>query len=55
MLSFNSIYILVEIGTAVVTIAGNLPAKYIIHVVSPIWSGGENGEEEKLGQAVLNV
>ncbi len=43
-----------DIGTAVVTVAGSLPAKYIIHVVSPIWSGGENGEEEKLGLAVIN-
>jgi hypothetical protein len=46
---------ILDIGTAVVTVAGNLPAKYIIHVVSPIWSGGENGEEEKLGQAVFNA
>ena len=44
-----------DIGTAVITVAGKLPARYIIHVVSPIWSGGENGEEDKLGQAVLNA
>jgi len=50
--NFNNI---VDIGTAVVTIAGTLPAKYIIHVVSPIWSGGENGEDEKLGQTVINA
>jgi putative ATPase len=46
---------ILEIGTAVVTSAGNLKAKYIIHVVSPVWNGGENGEEEKLAQAIFNT
>lgn len=44
-----------EVGTAVVTSAGKLQAKYIIHVVSPIWSGGQNGEMEKLAVAVQNA
>lgn len=30
-------------GEAVVTTAGNLPAKYVIHTVGPVW----NGDEEK--------
>ncbi|MCT2563555.1 O-acetyl-ADP-ribose deacetylase [Chryseobacterium herbae] len=30
-------------GQAVVTSAGNLPAKYVIHTVGPVW----NGEEDK--------
>jgi len=45
----------VDIGTAVVTTGGSLQAKHIIHVVSPIWNGGDNSEEEKLGLAVQNV
>ena len=33
---------------AVATTAGNLPAKYVIHTVGPVWHGGNNGEAEKL-------
>ncbi len=35
-------------GDAVVTGAGNLPAKYVIHTVGPVWHGGGSGEAEKL-------
>jgi len=35
-------------GEAVITGAGNLPAKYVIHTVGPVWHGGQNGESEKL-------
>jgi len=35
-------------GTAVITSAGGLRAKKIIHTAGPIWLGGENKEEEKL-------
>jgi O-acetyl-ADP-ribose deacetylase (regulator of RNase III) len=32
-------------GHAVITIAGDLPAKAVIHAVGPIWQGGEHHEE----------
>ena len=35
-------------GSAVITPAFRLPAKYIIHAVGPRWNGGNNGEEELL-------
>ena len=33
-------------GSAVITPAFKLPAKYIIHAVGPRWNGGDNGEPE---------
>lgn len=38
-------------GSAVITIAGNLPAKFVIHTVGPVWSGGKNKEAELLASA----
>ncbi|MBC5775156.1 O-acetyl-ADP-ribose deacetylase [Pontibacter sp. KCTC 32443] len=35
-------------GEAVITTAGNLPAKYVIHTVGPVWHGGNDGEPELL-------
>jgi O-acetyl-ADP-ribose deacetylase (regulator of RNase III) len=38
-------------GSAVITSAGNLRAKYVIHAVGPVWSGGGRGEEGLLASA----
>ena len=38
-------------GDAVMTNAGNLPARYVIHAVGPIWSGGQQGEASLLASA----
>jgi O-acetyl-ADP-ribose deacetylase len=38
-------------GSAVITRAGNLLAKYVIHAVGPFWSGGNRGEETLLASA----
>lgn len=35
-------------GTAVITSGGNLPARYVIHTVGPIWRGGRANEAELL-------
>lgn len=35
-------------GDVVITTAGNLPAKFVIHTVGPVWNGGEHDEDEKL-------
>ncbi len=37
-----------QTGEAVITPAGNLSAKYIIHTVGPIWTGGGIGESKLL-------
>ena len=34
-------------GEAVITTGGNLPAKFVIHTVGPVWSGGKNNEAGK--------
>lgn len=38
-------------GEAVITTAGNLPARKVIHAVGPVWSGGTAGESDKLASA----
>ncbi len=35
-------------GEAVITTAGRLPSKWVIHTVGPIWRGGSAAEQEKL-------
>lgn len=38
-------------GSAVITGAGNLRTRYVIHAVGPIWHGGQEREEELLASA----
>ncbi len=38
-------------GSAVITPGFRLPAKYVIHAVGPVWSGGFSGEPEQLRSA----
>ena len=38
-------------GDAVRTRAYQLPARYVIHAVGPVWSGGSQGERELLAHA----
>jgi O-acetyl-ADP-ribose deacetylase len=38
-------------GSAVLTTAGNLAARWVIHAVGPVWRGGKHGEPELLAAA----
>lgn len=38
-------------GSAVISLAGSLSAKYVIHAVGPVWQGGGHGESELLSGA----
>lgn len=37
-----------KVGEAVITPAGKLPAKYVIHTVGPVWNGGRRHEPDLL-------
>ena len=41
-------------GEAVITTAGRMPAKYVIHTVGPVWHGGNRGEPKLLANAYRN-
>lgn len=41
-------------GHAVITLAGNLPAKAVIHTVGPVWRGGDHNESQLLEDAYFN-
>ncbi len=38
-------------GSAVISTAGKLTARYVIHAVGPVWGGGKRGEAELLAGA----
>ena len=40
-----------DTGQAVITTGGNLPSKYVIHTVGPVWHGGSHGEPDLLASA----
>lgn len=42
-------------GEAVITTAGNLPAKFVIHTVGPVWYGGRQNEKELLANCYKNA
>jgi O-acetyl-ADP-ribose deacetylase (regulator of RNase III) len=42
-------------GEAVITTAGRLPAKFVIHTVGPVWNGGNNHEDTLLGNCYRNA
>lgn len=43
------------VGKAVITTAGNLPSKHVIHAVGPIWQGGHQAEAARLSAAYRNA
>ena len=42
-------------GEAVISVAGSLPAKHIIHTVGPVWNGGKGKQKELLESCYLNA
>jgi O-acetyl-ADP-ribose deacetylase (regulator of RNase III) len=43
-----------QVGEAVITTAGNLPSKYVIHTVGPVWSKSKTGADDLLSNAYRN-
>lgn len=41
-------------GQSVITTAGDLPARFVIHTVGPIWNGEDKGSEKLLGDCYTN-
>ncbi|MCL4170879.1 UNVERIFIED_CONTAM: hypothetical protein GTU68_000958 [Idotea baltica] len=44
-----------KVGEAVITSAGNLPCRYVIHTVGPRWNGGNSDEPTLLANCYQNV
>ncbi len=43
-----------DVGEVVITSAGNLKSKFVIHTVGPVWNGGQKGEKLKLADCYKN-
>ena len=43
-----------DTGEAKITPGFNLPARYVIHTVGPVWGGGERGEDRLLAACYRN-
>jgi len=43
-----------KVGEAVITTAGNLPSKYVIHTVGPVWNGDKEEKSKLLADCYLN-
>lgn len=43
-----------NVGEAVITTAGNLPAKYVIHTVGPVWNGNKEEKVQLLASCYSN-
>lgn len=43
-----------DVGEAVITKAGNLPAKYVIHTVGPVWNGNKEEKAQLLASCYSN-
>jgi O-acetyl-ADP-ribose deacetylase len=43
-----------KVGEAVITTAGNMPAKYVIHTVGPVWSQSKKDADQLLENAYRN-
>lgn len=43
-----------QTGEAVITTAGNLPARFVIHTVGPVWRSGNHREKELLQLSYFN-
>jgi len=41
-------------GQAVITTAGRMPSKHVVHTVGPVWHGGKSREDDLLADAYRN-
>lgn len=43
------------VGDAVITTAGNLPSKYVIHTVGPVWNGDKEEKKQLLASCYKKI